>query len=158
MKNCLTIAVLVTLTGCASLTGSKMQPVSLQTTQDSKEISGVACTLVNDAGKWFVTTPGSVTIQKSTGDLAVNCVKESELSGQATIVSKSNTAVWGNIIFGGGIGYIIDRNTGAGFDYPNMITIPMNKLGAAPVAAIPSAAAAAALPAAGAGSAAPSGK
>lgn len=70
--------------------------------QDSKEVAGVGCTLTNDAGKWFVTTPGSVTIQKSTGDLAVDCAKEN-IMGHETIVSKSNGAVWGNIILGGGI-------------------------------------------------------
>jgi hypothetical protein len=136
MKTTLSVAGLLLLTGCASITGSKMQPVSLQTMHDAREVTGAACTLVSDAGKWFVTTPGSVTIQKSTGDLAVNCVKDVDMVGQATVVSKSNTAVWGNILLGGGIGYIIDRNTGAGFDYPTLITIPLAKVGAAvPVAA-----------------------
>jgi hypothetical protein len=125
MKTTLSLAALLILTGCASIAGSKMQPVSLQTMHDAHEVTGAACTLVSDAGQWFVTTPGSVTIQKSTGDLAVNCVKDVDLVGQATVVSKSNTAVWGNILLGGGIGYIIDRNTGAGFDYPTLITVPL---------------------------------
>lgn len=83
--------------------------------------------------------PGSVTIQKSTGDLAVDCAKEN-IMGHETIISKSNGAVWGNIILGGGIGYVVDRNTGAGFDYPNSITVMLRKMGetvglAAPVVA-----------------------
>lgn len=119
---------LMMMTGCASITGSKLQPVSVQTLQDSQEVSGVGCTLVNDAGKWFVTTPGSVTIQKSTGDLSVECKKDDVL-GRETVVSKSNTAVWGNIVFGGGIGYVVDRNTGAGFDYPTSITVAVRKVG-----------------------------
>lgn len=130
MKNILTVAVLLSLTGCASITGSKLQPVSVQTVLEGKEVSGVPCTLTNDAGKWFVTTPGSVTVQKSTGDMAVHCVKE-DLAGSENLVSKSNGSVWGNIIAGGGIGYIIDRNTGAGFDYPNAITVVLNKVAAA---------------------------
>lgn len=130
--------VLLSMTGCASITGSKLQPVSVQTVQDSQEVAGVGCTLTNDAGKWFVTTPGSVTIQKSTGDLSVDCKKD-ELSGRETVVSKNNTAVWGNIVFGGGIGYVVDRNTGAGFDYPNSITVAVRRVSqalglAAPVA------------------------
>ena len=149
---------LLAVTGCASITGSKLQPVSVQTIQDSKEVAGVGCTLTNDAGKWFVTTPGSVTIQKSTGDLAVDCAKEN-IMGHETIVSKSNGAVWGNIILGGGIGYVVDRNTGAGFDYPNSITVMLRKMGEAvglttPVAApaVVSAALPAALPVAQAAS------
>jgi F0F1-type ATP synthase assembly protein I len=44
----------------------------------------------------------------------------------------------GVILVGSGVGYIIDRNTGAGFDYPATTMIVMRKLGevvAAPVAA-----------------------
>lgn len=133
------VVVLSSLTGCASVTGSKLQPVSVQTIHENQEISGVGCTLTNDAGKWFVTTPGSVTIQKSTGDLAVECKKDG-VAGRETVVSKSNGAVWGNIILGGGIGYVIDRNTGAGFDYPNSITVAVRKvaeaIGLAPPTAV----------------------
>jgi F0F1-type ATP synthase assembly protein I len=37
----------------------------------------------------------------------------------------------GEILVGGGIGYIIDRNTGAGFDYPSTIVIMLRKIGEA---------------------------
>jgi hypothetical protein len=127
MMKYIALASLVAVTGCASITGSKLQPISVQTIQDGKEIAGVGCTLTNDAGKWFVTTPGSVTIQKSTGDMAVDC-KRDDLYGRENLVSKSNGAVWGNILAGGGIGYIVDRNTGAGFDYPNSVTVILNKI------------------------------
>jgi len=123
------VAVLV-LTGCASVSGSKLQPLSVQTIQDGKEVAGVGCTLTNDAGKWFVTTPGSVTVQKSTGDMAVDCAKD-ELKGRENLVSKSNGAVWGNILLGGGIGYLIDRSSGAGFDYPNSVTVVLTKVATA---------------------------
>lgn len=130
MKTIIAALILVTTsTGCASVTGSKLQPVSVQTIHENKEIAGIGCTLTNDAGKWFVTSPGSVTIHKSTGDLAVDCSKDNNVVGHETVVSKSNGAVWGNIIAGGGIGYIIDRNTGAGFDYPNSITVMLRKIG-----------------------------
>jgi hypothetical protein len=130
MYRLLAIASLLAVTGCASIAGEKLQPVTVQTIQDNKEVAGVGCTLMNDAGKWFVTTPGSVTIHKSTGDLAVDCSKDGN-EGHETVVSKSNGAVWGNILAGGGIGYIIDRNTGAGFDYPNSITVALRKIGEA---------------------------
>lgn len=124
------IALLLTITGCASLSGEKMQPITIQTIHNSKEIAGIGCTLTNDAGSWFVTSPASVTVHKSTGDMAVDC-KNDEMAGHETLVSKSNGAVWGNILFGGGIGYIVDRNTGAGFDYPATITIMLRKIGEA---------------------------
>ncbi|MHB1100694.1 MAG: hypothetical protein ACYCZR_14180, partial [Burkholderiales bacterium] len=36
-----------------------------------------------------------------------------------------------NILAGGGIGYVVDRETGAGFDYPNTITVMLHKIGQA---------------------------
>lgn len=121
------IIALLALTGCASIAGDKMQPIMVQTIHDNIEISGIGCTLTNDAGSWFVTTPASALVHKSTGDLAVDC-KKGNLSGNQALVSKSNTAVWGNILLGGGIGYIVDRNTGAGFDYPATTTIMLRKI------------------------------
>lgn len=131
MKTIIAIATLSLLTGCASISGERMQPITVKTVHDNVEIAGVGCTLTNDAGSWFVTTPGSISVHKSTGDLAVDCKKDA-FAGNQTLVSKSNGAVWGNIIAGGGIGYIVDRNTGAGFDYPASTTIMLRKVGEMP--------------------------
>ena len=35
--------------------------------------------------------------------------------------------MWGNIIFGGGIGAIIDHNKGTGYDYPNQLPVKMGE-------------------------------
>jgi hypothetical protein len=131
---------LLVLSGCASVAGEKMQPIAVQSIQDNKEVAGVGCTLTNDAGSWFVTSPGSVVVHKSTGDLAIDCKKEN-LFGKETLVSKSNGAVWGNLLLGGGIGYIVDRNTGAGFDYPSTVTVKLRTIGDATTAAAPAVAA-----------------
>ncbi|MDY7540546.1 hypothetical protein QN372_03440 [Undibacterium sp. RTI2.1] len=128
MFKLLVITSALVLTGCASVSGEKLQPVSVITVQDNKEVAGIGCTLKNDAGSWFVTSPASVVVHKSTGDLAIDCKKD-DLAGNTALVSKSNGAVWGNILLGGGIGYIVDRNTGAGFDYPSSVTIILRKIG-----------------------------
>ena len=130
-KTSIAVIFALSVTGCASISGEKLQPVSVQTIQDDKEVAGVTCTLMNDAGTWSVTTPGSVTVHKSTGDLAIDCKKDSNTVGHETLVSKSNGAVWGNIIAGGGIGYLVDRSTGAGFNYPDKVTIVLRKIGEA---------------------------
>lgn len=138
MKTIIAIATLSLLTGCASIAGERMQPITVKTVHDNVEIAGVGCTLTNDAGSWFVTTPGSISVHKSTGDMAVDCKKDA-FAGNQTLVSKSNGAVWGNVLIGGGIGYIVDRNTGAGFDYPASATIMLRKLGEPAPAAVPAA-------------------
>lgn len=124
------------LPGCASVSGERMQPITVQTIHENTEVAGIGCTLTNDAGSWFVTTPASVAVHKSTGDMAINCKKEA-LVGSQTLVSKANGSVWGNILVGGGIGYIVDRNTGAGFDYPGTVTVMMRRLGDGPAPAGP---------------------
>ena len=131
MKSLMTVAILAALTGCASITGSKMQSVSVDTSGDIGAVAGAACTLTNDAGKWFLTSPGSVVVQKSTADLTVDCIVKNGFSGSAVAVSRANLAIWGNLIFGGVPGYVIDRYTGAGFDYPVNLSVPMRRTGPA---------------------------
>jgi hypothetical protein len=114
------------LTGCASITGSKNQPISVSAVCGGEPIDGASCTLMNDKGTWYVKTPGSVMIQKSYGDLAVDCRKENSASS-GKFQSKSNGGVWGNIIAGGIIGYAVDAGSGAGFDYPPTMTVALNE-------------------------------
>lgn len=134
MKHVIGMVAVLAVTGCASVAGEKMQPVAIKTILNNQEVAGLGCTLSNDTGTWFLTSPASVTVHKSTGDLAIDC-KKGNLAGNATAVSKSNGAVWGNILLGGGIGYIVDRNTGAGFDYPPAITVTLRQLDTAGIPA-----------------------
>lgn len=118
-------ALITIFSGCASMTGSKNQAISVQTHIKGEMVEGAKCVLMNDKGSWFVTTPGSVMVQKSYEDMSVNCNKQGTPSGIAYFQSKSNGGVWGNILAGGVIGYAIDSSNGSGFDYPPLLTIEM---------------------------------
>ncbi len=118
------IAIAVFMVGCASITGSKNQPVNVTAVCDGKLVSGATCTLSNDKGMWYVSTPGTAYVQKSTSDMAVTCMKD-DAKGTQTFSSSSNTGVWGNILLGGPIGLAVDAGTGAGFDYPNAFNVVM---------------------------------
>ena len=137
MFKILAFSLAILLSGCASITGSSTQPISVQTKQGSSIVSGVSCTLTNDAGKWFVKTPGNVTVKKSTGDLTVECASN-DASGHDHVSSKANVNVWGNLMIGGLIGYAVDRSTGAGFDYPASVMIDLDHGGLAGKSAITS--------------------
>ena len=115
------------LGGCATLTGNTEQMVLVQTIQDNRELAGAGCILSNDVGKWFVTTPGRITIRKSQEPLKVDCRKHGSpaIALDGGIDPKLNGSVWGNVILTLGVGYFVDRNTGAGFDYPSVLTIVM---------------------------------
>jgi hypothetical protein len=112
------------LAGCASIVAGKNQPISVETRHKGQPVKGAHCELMNDKGKWFVTTPGSIMIQKSYGDLAVRCEKEGLDPGIATVRSTAGM-VWGNIVFGGLIGLAVDATQGAGYDYPALVTVEM---------------------------------
>lgn len=114
------------LSGCASITGSKTQPVSITATCDSEQLQGATCTVTNDKGVFYVSTPGTVMVNKSTADLSVVCIKN-KVNSTATIVKSTNNAnIWGNILLGGPIGAAVDAGTGAGFDYPPSVNVVFN--------------------------------
>jgi hypothetical protein len=119
---------LLLLSGCASITGTTGQSVSVETRQQSQQVSGANCELTNSKGKWFVTTPGSVQIRRSNDDLIVICTKDGLEPGRATVASETKGSMFGNILFGGGIGAIVDHNSGAAYEYPTLIQIMMGAI------------------------------
>ncbi len=114
------------LSGCATITSTETQVVSLSTkSDDGKAVEKVACTLRNDKGVWDAMSPGFVNIRRSSEDLMVECKKEGLANGFLRAISRAAGGMWGNIIFGGGIGAIIDHNKGTGYDYPNDLPVKM---------------------------------
>ena len=45
--------------------------------------------------------------------------------GRAAVVSATKGSMFGNIIFGGGIGAIVDHNNGSAYEYPAFIQVMM---------------------------------
>lgn len=129
MRRHLACAMLLTgLAGCATMTGSTEQMVLVQTIFDNRQMAGAGCILSNDMGKWFVTTPGRIMIRKSREPLKVDCKK----SGSPAVVmdnqfeaSVNGGSAWSNAIFTLGVGYFVDRDTGAAYDYPSTLTVIM---------------------------------
>ena len=116
-------------TGCSTISGSgTSQSLSVQSvTLDGADLAGANCDLKNDEGTWFVVTPGSVVVHRSNKDLQVTCKKSGMDVGAANVVSRTKANMFGNIIFGGGVGAIIDHNNGSAYEYPALIKIFMGK-------------------------------
>ncbi|MRW93097.1 hypothetical protein GJ699_24155 [Duganella sp. FT80W] len=114
------------MAGCASLTESTEQNVLVQTVLDHREIAGVGCVLYNDAGKWFVTTPARLTLRKSSGPLRIDCAKNGKGWAYEKVDARADGNLWGNLALTAGVGYIVDKNTGAGYDYPAVLTVVMH--------------------------------
>ena len=54
-------------------------------------------------------------------------IKEGVTDGLLKAVSRAAGSMWGNIVFGGGIGAIIDHNKGSGYNYPDQLPVVMGK-------------------------------
>ena len=122
----LLISLTATMYGCASITGSSGQSMSLQTrTPDGKEVKEAQCDLTNKRGTYFVTTPGTTMVSRSNDDLIVTCRKDGYENGRAGVVSNTKGSMFGNILLGGGIGAIVDHNTGSAYEYPNFLQVVM---------------------------------
>lgn len=129
-KRMMAAAALAALGGCATISEPELQVVLVQTILDSREIGGVGCVLTNDAGRWFVTSPGRVAVRKSAGELWVDCRKAGAGVGQDVVASRANaSALVGNAMLTAGLGYLVDKRTGAGFEYPQTLTVLMRRTG-----------------------------
>jgi hypothetical protein len=116
------------LGGCATLLDSTEQQVEVHTIVDNREVAGVGCVLSNDTGRWFVVAPGRITIARSAGPLAVDCARQGVGSSVELVDSRFDTGkLIGNLVVSGGLGYLVDRRSGAGFAYPATLTVVMGR-------------------------------
>jgi hypothetical protein len=119
-------AVPALLAGCGTLTQSSHQTLQVQAVLDYQAVDGVGCVLSNAAGRWFVTTPAKVTVKKAAGPLRVDCRKDGAASDEL-VGSRQDRTLWGNYVFTAGLGNKLDRETGRGFDYPDVLTVVLQR-------------------------------
>jgi hypothetical protein len=116
----------ILLSGCATITKDANQSVQIETySKDNQPVTGAKCVAQNDRGQWTAMAPGAVSVHRSGENLLINCEKEGEPSGKGTVISRANGGMFGNIVFGGGVGAIIDHNKGTAYTYPSWVRIIM---------------------------------
>ena len=120
------IALIALNAGCSTITQSASQALSLTATYENKPVEA-RCHLKNDKGSWDAQTPANVSVRKSNEDLEVTCKREGMPDGILKAISRAAGSMFGNIIFGGGIGAIIDHSKGTGYDYPNQLPVKMGE-------------------------------
>ena len=112
------------LSGCSTITQDGGQFLSLTASHNGKPVEA-ECKLDNDKGQWTAKAPSNVQVRKSGEDLNVTCKKDGMPDGLLKAISRAAGSMYGNIIFGGGIGAIIDHNKGTGYDYPSRLPVKM---------------------------------
>jgi hypothetical protein len=122
------LSVAAATTGCASIVSGTSQSVSVETRNvDGASVTGANCKLNNNKGTWFVTSPGSTTVNRSFEALDVKCEKQGLEPGIASFKSSTKAMAFGNVLFGGPIGAGVDMASGAAYDYPNLIAVTMGR-------------------------------
>lgn len=122
------LSVAAATTGCASIVSGTSQSVSVETRNvDGASVTGANCKLNNNKGTWFVTSPGSTTVNRSFEALDVKCEKQGLEPGIASFKSSTKAMAFGNVLFGGPIGAGVDMASGAAYDYPKLIAVTMGR-------------------------------
>jgi hypothetical protein len=120
----LAVGLLTGLSGCATLASDDHQ--SIVVTSDPV---GATCNV--RAGGDFVAqvplTPGTVLVHKSRHDIAIDCVKPGYFPGAAVLEPRFNEWVWGNLIYGGNLGMLVDTASGAFNNYPTWVSVLMRR-------------------------------
>ena len=116
-------ACLTLLSACALAVGGVDQNVAVKTVSGTQDIAGARCSLTNDKGSWFVTSPGSVRVHRSSDTLNVKCEAEGFTANAGSAPSGTKGIAFGNILSFGLLGGAIDIGTGAAYDYPSPIIV-----------------------------------
>jgi hypothetical protein len=122
-------ATLAALGGCATLTeDSTEQLLEVHAVQDNREVAGVGCVLSNKVGRWFVVAPGRVRVARYSQPLMVDCAREG-IGRTVEMVDARYDAreLIATAVTTGGLGYLVDMRSGAGFGYPETLTVVIAK-------------------------------
>lgn len=104
------------LTACASISNGSTQDVIIKS-----KPPGAVCTVTNSLGSSTVTTPDTVTVQRSGSKLEVYCAQRA-MHGSVSITPDASPAMEHDV---GLVGDLVDLATGAGNEYKSTITVEM---------------------------------
>jgi hypothetical protein len=108
--------------GCASIVEGQTQVVTF----DTPGCPAARCEAANDKGRFVVnSTPGTVSLSRSYADLVVTCTREGSEPVTVSVKSVTKPMAFGNILFGGVIGAGVDIASGAAYDYPQQVIVPL---------------------------------
>ena len=123
-----TATLLLGLAGCATLTGSSTQTLTL-TTVDTKDrpVRGMTCTISYAAGTYVFDTPVTdLEVRRSASDMQIECRRGSQIA-KATVISRGDSAMAHSFIPGGSVATLIDYASGAMYTYPSPLKLKIGQ-------------------------------
>ena len=114
--------------GCASIVNETTHPMKLETRRaDGTMVTGADCQLTNDYGSVSARSGSTVQVRRSSKDLDILCKDPQDPDAMGRAISRANAGLAGNILFGGGIGAIIDHTKGTAYTYPTWVQLTFGK-------------------------------
>jgi hypothetical protein len=120
------IAVSLALGGCATVTGSPTQPISIHTVDaNDRPIEGMRCRVINGAAEYFGTSPMyDLQVRRASSDLDIEC-RRGALVARGTAVSRGSAAGAAAKVLlpGGTASLVIDHVSGYRYAYPSTLRL-----------------------------------
>lgn len=124
MKIAVAAAILLLLSGCATVMNDKTHPIRFDAMQaDGTQIQDAQCTAANDKAHVTFRSGNTVQIRRSGKQLEIRCSSPGLADATGSAVSRVNAATWGNILIGGVVGAVIDTNNGKAYTYPHWVQL-----------------------------------
>lgn len=118
----------ILISGCSTVANGSNQRVEVNT----GDVIAADC-LVTGGSDFAVeerfVTPAEIRLPRSKKTIKFSCEKEGYETGTKNVVGRIEGSTAGNILVGGPIGVGVDALSGAIYKYPDVITVPMKKLG-----------------------------
>ena len=138
MRTGFLITALLMLTSCASIVAGSTDSVKIATSPPSQ----ATCSLANKRGEWSAASGDATEVKRSRTALDISCADNATgAKGSTKLDSGVEPWAFGNILIGGLIGLGVDWSTGAAYDYPEGVSVPLSQSQAvadpAPQAAAP---------------------
>jgi hypothetical protein len=111
----------MSLAGCATITEGKTDSVAVT----SVPVDGAKCSLKNQVGEWYLTTPGSAVVHKSKSNLEIDCTMDGYQAAHTSMPASFENMTAGNMLIGGIIGVGVDAASGAMYHYDKSTQITL---------------------------------
>lgn len=120
------VPVSLALGGCATMTGTPTQSISIHTVDaNDRPVEGMKCRVINGSAEYFGTSPMyDLQVRRSASDLAIEC-RRGVLVARGTAVSRGSgvdTAVKAALP-GGTAALLVDHVTGYRYAYPSTMRL-----------------------------------
>lgn len=120
------VAVSFVLGGCATMTGTPTQAISILTVDaNDRPVGGMKCRVVNGSAEYFGTSPMyDLQVRRSSGDLDIEC-RRGPLVARGTAVSRGSAAAAAvkALLPGGTASLVVDHVSGYRYAYPSAMRL-----------------------------------